>query len=64
VVVRGGQIQVFPLDDRNFAERAAVYHKRRVTQTAPYFVLFPEMTRIPGGVTPLIYDRSYRIDAR
>ncbi|MFI6738632.1 hypothetical protein ACIBI9_37395 [Nonomuraea sp. NPDC050451] len=26
-------------------------------------MLYPEMSRIPGGVTPLIYDRSYRIDA-
>lgn len=55
--------QVFPLDDRNFAERAAMYHSAASPRGRTRFELRPGMDRIPGGVTPLIYDRSYRIDA-
>lgn len=54
---------VFPLDDRNFAERAAQYHSPASPAQRRRFVLYPGMQRIPAGVTPLIYDRSYRIDA-
>lgn len=54
--------QVFPLDDRNFAERAAKYHSAASPRRRSRFELHPGMDRIPGGVTPLIYDRSYRID--
>ena len=53
---------VFPLDDRNFAERAAKYHSAASPRRRRQFVLYPGMVRIPAGVTPLIYDRSYRID--
>ncbi|GAA3567570.1 arylsulfatase [Nonomuraea rosea] len=55
--------EVFPLDDRNFAERAAMYHSAASPRRRRNFTLYPEMSRIPGGVTPLIYDRSYTIDA-
>lgn len=56
--------QVFPLDDRNFAERAARYHSAASPRRRNSFVFYPGMTHIPNMVTPLIYDRSYRIDAR
>lgn len=54
---------VFPLDDRNFAERAAKYHSAASPRRRRHFVLHRGVGRIPAGVTPLIYDRSYRIDA-
>lgn len=53
---------VFPLDDRNFAQRAAEYHSVASPQRRRDFTFYPGMSRVPGGVTPLIYDRSYRID--
>ncbi len=53
---------VFPLDDRNFAERAAKYHSPASPRRRRTFVFHRGMQRIPSGVTPLIYDRSYRID--
>lgn len=54
---------VFPLDDRNFAERAARYQSADSPRRRKSFRLYPGMTRMPGGVTPQINDRSYRIDA-
>jgi len=54
---------VFPLDDRNFALRAAKYHSAGSPRTKRNFTFYPGMTRIPSGVTPLINNRSYRIDA-
>lgn len=53
---------VFPLDDRNFAERAAKYHSAASPRRRRHFSFHRGMGRIPAGVTPLIYDRSYRID--
>lgn len=55
---------VFPLDDRNFAERAAKYHSAASPRRRREFTLYDGTGRIPAGVTPLIYDRSYRIDAQ
>lgn len=55
--------QVFPLDDRNFAERAANYSSAASPRRRRKFRFYPGMERIPGGVTPLIQNRSYRIDA-
>jgi arylsulfatase len=54
---------VFPLDDRNFAERAARYHSATSPRRRRSYRYFPGMTRVPGGITPLIYDRSFTIDA-
>ncbi|HEY3502637.1 MAG TPA: arylsulfatase [Actinocatenispora sp.] len=54
---------VFPLDDRNFAERAARYHSATSPRRRRSFRYHPGMKRMPGGCTPLIYDRSFRIDA-
>ncbi|SDS68350.1 arylsulfatase [Microlunatus soli] len=53
---------VFPLDDRNFAERAAKYHSAASPRRRRHFLFHRGVGRIPAGVTPLIYDRSYRID--
>ena len=53
---------VFPLDDRNFAERAARYHSASSPRRRRHFRFHRGVDRIPAGVTPLIYDRSYRID--
>lgn len=53
---------VFPLDDRNFAERAAKYHSAASPRRRRSFVFHRGMERLPQGVTPLIYDRSFRID--
>lgn len=50
---------VFPLDDRNFAERAAKYHSPVSPRRFRSYRLHRGMSLIPGGVTPLIYDRSY-----
>lgn len=55
---------VFPLDDRNFAERAAKYHSPVSPRRFRSYRLHPGMSLIPGGVTPLIYDRSFDIRAR
>jgi len=55
--------QVFPLDDRNFAERAAKYQSAGSPRRRTSFRFLPGMTRIPGGATPLIYDRSFRVEA-
>jgi len=54
---------VFPLDDRNFAERAAMYSSAASPRRRRDFRFYPGMQRIPGGVSPLIYNRSHRIDA-
>jgi arylsulfatase A-like enzyme len=54
--------QVFPLDDRNFAERAAMYSSAASPRRRRRFRFYPGMERLPGGVTPLIQNRSYRID--
>ncbi|KWX21842.1 hypothetical protein AFM11_23650 [Mycolicibacterium wolinskyi] len=54
---------VFPLDDRNFAERAAKYHSPSSPRRFTSYRYFPGMSMVPGGVTPLIYDRSYTITA-
>src|SRR5699024_9021263 len=54
---------VFPLDDRNFAERAARYHSASSPRRRRHFRFHRGTDRIPAGVTPLIYDRSYRIAA-
>ena len=55
---------VFPLDDRNFAERAARYHSAASPRRFRSYRYHPGMSRMPGGITPLIYDRSFTIDAR
>jgi len=54
---------VFPLDDRNFAERAAKYQSAASPRRKRLFTFYPGMSRIPGGVTPLIYNRSHAIEA-
>ena len=54
---------VFPLDDRNFAQRAAMYHSASSPRRFHSYRYWPGMVRVPGGVTPLIYDRSYDIEA-
>ncbi|KAA9153598.1 arylsulfatase [Amycolatopsis acidicola] len=54
---------VFPLDDRNFAERAARYHSASSPRRRRSYRYYPGMTRVPGGITPLIYDRSFTIEA-
>ncbi|MEJ5946578.1 arylsulfatase [Pseudokineococcus basanitobsidens] len=54
---------VFPLDDRNFAERAAQYSSAASPRRRRRYELRPGMDTVPGGVTPLVYDRSYRIEA-
>lgn len=54
---------VFPLDDRNFAERAAKYHSPSSPRRFKQYRYYPGMSMVPGGVTPLIYDRSYTIAA-
>jgi arylsulfatase len=55
---------VLPLDDRGFAERRAASKGR---QSAPrerrHFIFRPGQQHIPGGATPFVIDRSYRIDA-
>ncbi|MGH3503756.1 MAG: arylsulfatase [Nocardioidaceae bacterium] len=55
--------EVFPLDDRHFAERVALYQSPGSPRSRRSFTLYPGMTRIPGGAAPLINNRSYRIDA-
>jgi arylsulfatase len=55
--------EVFPLDDRHFAERAARYHSATSPRRRRSFRYYPGMQRMPGGCSPLIYDRSFRIDA-
>lgn len=54
---------VFPLDDRNFAERAARYHSATSPRRRFAYRYFPGMRRVPGGISPLIYDRSFAISA-
>lgn len=55
---------VFPLDDRNFAERAARYHSATSPRRRRAYRYIPGMSRMPGGITPLVYDRSFTIDAQ
>lgn len=52
---------VFPLDDRNFAERAAKHGSPASPRSRTAFRFHPAMDYLPGGVTPLICDRSYEI---
>lgn len=54
--------QVFPLDDRNFAERAAKYQSAASPRSRREFTFYPGIARIPGGAAPLIQNRSHRID--
>lgn len=53
---------VFPLDDRNFAERAARYHSVASPRSRRDFTFFPGTERIPAGAAPLIQGRSHRLD--
>lgn len=54
--------QVFPLDDRNFAERAARYHSPASPRSRLEFTFYPGTERVPAGAAPLIQNRSHRID--
>ena len=55
---------VLPLDDRNFAERAAKYSSAASPRLRTRLVLYPGMSRIPSGAAPLMINRSFRITAR
>lgn len=55
---------VLPLDDRGFAERRAESKGRPgAPRERSHFVFRPGQQHIPGGATPFVIDRSYRIDA-
>lgn len=54
---------VFPLDDRYLAVRAATYQTPHSPRGRDTFSYLGGVGRIPGGATPLVYDRSFTIDA-
>lgn len=55
---------VLPLDDRGFAERRAASKGRQgAPREKSHFSFRPGQQHIPGGATPFVIDRSYRIDA-
>ena len=55
---------VFPLDDRYLSVRSSTYQLPGSPRRRTHFRYLPGMERIPAGATPLIFDRSYRIEAR
>ncbi|WP_022918845.1 hypothetical protein [Ruania albidiflava] len=55
---------MFPLDDRNFAKRAAKYYSPASPRRVRSYRLYRGMSLVPGEVTPPIYDRSYGLRAR
>jgi len=59
-----GRFDVLPLDDRGFAERRAMARPRDESpRIQENYLFYPGMTYIPGGASPFIMDRSFRIDA-
>lgn len=54
---------VFPLDDRYLAVRASGYQKPASPRGRDKFRYLGGMTRIPGSATPLVFDRSFSIEA-
>jgi len=54
---------VFPLDDRDYAERASMYPRPGSSRRRRRFRFYPGMQRIPAGVAPMIIDRSFTITA-
>ena len=56
--------QVLPLDDRYLSVRTATYQLPDSPRRRTRFSYLPGMARVPAGATPLIFDRSYAIEAR
>ena len=59
-----GRYSVFPLDDRYLAVRASTFQTPGSPRARDTFTYLGGSVRVPGGVTPLIFDRSFSITAR
>ena len=59
-----GRYSVFPLDDRYLAVRASTFQTPGSPRARDTFTYLGGSTRIPGGVTPLVFNRSFSITAR
>ena len=59
-----GRYSVFPLDDRYLAVRASTFQTPGSPRARDTFTYLGGATRIPGGVTPLVFNRSFSITAR
>ena len=59
-----GRYSVFPLDDRYLAVRASTFQTPGSPRARDTFTYLGGATRIPGGVTPLVFNRSFAITAR
>ena len=55
---------VFPLDDRYLAVRASTFQTPGSPRARDTFTYLGGATRVPGGVTPLVFNRSFAITAR
>ena len=55
---------VFPLDDRYLAVRASSFQTPGSPRARDSFTYLGGSSRVPGGVTPLIFNRSFAITAR
>ena len=55
---------VFPLDDRYLAVRASTFQTPGSPRARDTFTYLGGSTRVPGGVTPLVFNRSFSITAR
>ena len=55
--------QVFPLDDRYLSVRTSTYQLPGSPRRRTRFRYLPGAARIPAGATPLVFDRSYSIQA-
>jgi len=59
-----GRYSVFPLDDRYLAVRASTFQTPGSPRARDTFTYLGGATRVPGGVTPLVFNRSFSITAR
>ena len=59
-----GRYSVFPLDDRYLAVRASTFQTPGSPRARDTFTYLGGATRIPGGVTPIVFNRSFSITAR
>ena len=55
---------MFPLDDRYLAVRASTFQTPGSPRARDTFTYLGGATRVPGGVTPLVFNRSFSITAR
>ncbi|MYH55904.1 MAG: arylsulfatase [Acidimicrobiia bacterium] len=55
---------VFPLDDRYLAVRASTFQTPGSPRARQVFSYLGGSSRVPGGVTPLVFNRDFTITAR